>query len=177
MKKYSVIILALLSLLTFSCKNYSVELKTVQVEALKQIQFYEYKVSNLKVDTLKVNTILDDKLVGFYSGHVNFGIDFDYYFRNYIDNDSVVYIDTKLVILNKDNWFITSVDYMETGSFTNSERKALDIKANRAIYEKCMSEKSDIEARKNLEAQITDILTKKFHFKKVVINCKDATEL
>lgn len=177
MKKYSVIILALLSLLTFSCKNYSVELKTVQVEALKQIQFYEYKVSNLKVDTLKVNTLLDDKLVGFYSGHVNFGIDFDRYFQNHIENDSVVYIDTKLVILNKDNWFITDIDYMETGSFTNQERKALDIKANRAIYEQCMSEGSNIEAKKNLEAQIINILTKKFNFKRVVINCKDATEL
>ncbi len=170
----------LVSLILFSavsCGGNDIELNTTHIAALKQIRFYKWKVSNLKVDTIKVNTVFDDKLTGFYSGHVEFGIDFDHGFENRIDGDSIVHINTKLEILNIDKWLIDDFQYMETGKFSNAERKALDIKANRMIYAKCVSDGIVQKAKANLEEQITEVLTHKFHFKRVVIKCDDATRL
>jgi hypothetical protein len=172
-----ILLLSVVLSLIISCGGNNIELQTIHIAALKQIRFYKWKVSNLKVDTIKVNTVLDDKLTGFYSGHVEFGIDLDHDFKNHISGDSIVYIETKLEILNMDKWFIDEFQYMETGSFDNSERKALDEKANRLIYEKCVSEGTIQKAKENLEAQITDILTHKFNFKKVDIKCEYVEKL
>ncbi len=160
-----------------SCGSGDIELQTVHIAALKQVRFYKWKISNLKVDTLKINPVFDDKLTGFYSGHVDFGIDFDHNFKSRIDGDSIVHIETKLEILNIDKWFIDDFQYMETGSFEKSDRKELDERANRKIYEKCILEGTVQKASDNLKEQITEILTHKFKFKKVEINCQDATKL
>ena len=171
------LMLALVSLSAIYCGSDNIVLKTEHIAALKQIRFYKWKTSNLKVDTIKVNPVFDDKLTGFYSGHVDLGIDFDHHFTNHIEGDSVVYIETQLDILNTDKWFIEEFQYMETGTFTSAERKALDETANRKIFEKCLSEGTIDMAIANLNTQITDILINKFHFKNVVIKCKNNAKL
>ncbi|MBO7462152.1 MAG: DUF4230 domain-containing protein [Bacteroidales bacterium] len=157
-----------------SCGN-DMELKTIHIAALKQIRFYRWNSTPMKVESVKDNMVFDDNLIGVYSGHIDIGIDFDHGFKSRIDGDSIVHITAKLEILNTDKWFVDDFKYMETGSFDNSERKVLDAKANRLIYEKCISEGTVQKAKENMEAQIRDLLTHQFHFKKVYIDCIDAT--
>lgn len=177
-KCYAAIVLTILSLMMVSCQGGDVELKTIHIEALKQIRFYHYRVANVKAEIVKENRFSDDKLVGFYDGHVDFGINFDNRFKSRIYGDSLVVIETQLEVLNTDKWFIDGVpQYMEKGPFDMSERKALDEKANRMIYEKSISEGANKAAMQNLKEQITDVLTRKFNFKKVEINCQDVATI
>lgn len=177
-KFYTAIVVAILSLMSASCQGGDVELKSIHIEALKQIRFYHYRVANVKAELVRENKFVDDKLVGFYDGHVDFGINFDDRFKSRIYGDSLVVIDTQLEILNTEKWFIDGVpQYMESGDITMSDRKTLDEKANRMIYEKSISDGANKAAIQNLKEQITDVLTLKFNFQKVEINCADATGL
>ena len=175
---YAVIVMSILSLMMASCQGNDVELKSIHIEALKQIRFYHYRVANVKAELVRENRFVDDKLVGFYDGHVDFGINFDDRFKSRVYGDSLVVIDTHLEILNTDKWFIDGIpQYMENGDITMSDRKALDEKANRMIYERSIAEGANNAAIQNLKEQITDVLTLKFNFKKVEINCVDATKI
>ncbi|MBO7439900.1 MAG: DUF4230 domain-containing protein [Bacteroidales bacterium] len=177
-KFYEAMVVVILSLMLASCQGGDVELKSIHIEALKQIRFYHYRVANVKAELVRENNFVDDKLVGFYDGHVDFGINFDDRFKSRVYGDSLVVIDTHLEILNTEKWFIDGVpQYMEKGDITMSDRKALDEQANRMIYEKSISDGANKAAIQNLKEQITDILTRKFNFKKVEINCADATGL
>lgn len=177
-KFYAAMVMAILSLMLTSCQGGDVELKSIHIEALKQIRFYHYRVANVKVELVRENKFVDDKLVGFYDGHVDFGINFDDHFNSRVYGDSLVVIDTHLEILNTEKWFIDGVpQYMEKGNIDMKDRKALDEKANRMIYEKSISERANNAAIQNLKEQITDILILKFNFKKVEINCQDVSNM
>ena len=173
--KIVILLLSLLSTVLLYCNQTTIVLRPPEITALKQIQFYRYNVDGLKVESLKENTFLDDKLVGYYDGHVDFGIDFDNGFESRVEPDSTVHIWCNLQIINPNNQFIVKQQYMQMGSYELSEAKELDERANRLIYEKSIADGANVAAKQNLEEKITYVLTQQFKFKKVVIHCTDAT--
>lgn len=175
LNKMLILLLSFVSTILLYCNNTTIMLRPPEISALKQIQFYRYNVDGLKVESLKENTLLDDKLVGYYDGHVDFGIDFDNGFVSRVEPDSTVQIWCNLQIINPNKQFIVNQQYMQMGSFELSEAKELDERANRLIYEKSIADGANIEAQKNLEQKITYVLTQQFKFKNVVIHCSDAT--
>ncbi|MCQ2974107.1 MAG: DUF4230 domain-containing protein [Bacteroidales bacterium] len=161
----------IISILYVSCNSTECTLSIEQIAQLKQIRFYKYENGNIKVKHEKEGTFFNDKLVGFYEGHVDLGIDFDKNTFNSIvsDNGKTVVINTKIIILNSKNGFITNQRYQEVGSFTNEERAQLDKEANEKILEECKNNNGFEEAKINSEQEMIKIL-KSMGFENITIN-------
>ena len=52
-KFYEAMVVVILSLMLASCQGGDVELKSIHIEALKQIRFYHYRVANVKAELVR----------------------------------------------------------------------------------------------------------------------------
>ncbi len=133
------------------------------VTAMKEIgewQFLSISDEEL-VDTSKSSFLREDKLVRIYYGTLSLGIDMHNVEPQWISQsgDTVTVILPEIQLL--DNDFIDEARtkaFIETGTWSNSDREALYKKAYARMKKRCLTEENFAAARKNATEQVGKML-------------------
>ena len=140
-----------------------VELSPTQIESIKAIGQWEFlSISDEEiVDTVRHGFFGDDELVRIYSGTLRLGIDLsdteDGWLRADGDTLRVLLPDVKLL----DEHFLdeaSSRSFYESGTWSQSDRKALANKARRKMLARCLTPANIASAEQNATAQFHQML-------------------
>lgn len=140
-----------------------VELSPTQIESIKAIGQWEFlSISDEEiVDTVRHGFFGDDELVRIYSGTLRLGIDLsdteDGWLRTDGDTLRVLLPDVKLL----DEHFLdeaSSRSFYESGTWSQSDRKALANKARRKMLARCLTPANIAAAEQNATAQFHQML-------------------
>ena len=156
--------------LLFSCKQKN-DVTVSQIQALSQVRCYQYTVQSLRVEEVDEGLLFDDKVCGYYNGHVDVGIQSPEDITMTVSDDGKsVHVDVMLSILNKDGWYIDGAPkYIDGDGFCNEQMKDLDREANEQIYQRYVSAGGPADAQKNLRDKMTALL-KSFGYETIDIN-------
>ena len=140
-----------------------VELSPTQIESIKAIGQWEFlSISDEEiVDTVRHGFFGDDELVRIYSGTLRLGIDLsdteDGWLRADGDTLHVLLPDVKLL----DEHFLDEASarsFYESGTWSQSDRKALAYKARRKMLARCLTPANIASAEQNATAQFHQML-------------------
>ena len=140
-----------------------VELSPTQIESIKGIGQWEFlSISDEEiVDTVRHGFFGDDELVRIYSGTLRLGIDLsdteDGWLRADGDTLRVLLPDVKLL----DEHFLDEASarsFYESGTWSQSDRKALANKARRKMLARCLTPANIASAEQNATAQFHQML-------------------
>lgn len=140
-----------------------VELSPTQIESIKAIGQWEFlSISDEEiVDTVRHGFFGDDELVRIYSGTLRLGIDLndteDGWLRADGDTLRVLLPDVKLL----DEHFLDEASarsFYESGTWSQSDRKALANKARRKMLARCLTPANIASAEQNATAQFHQML-------------------
>ena len=140
-----------------------VELSPTQIESIKAIGQWEFlSISDEEiVDTVRHGFFGDDELVRIYSGTLRLGIDLsdteDGWLRADGDTLRVLLPNVKLL----DEHFLdeaSSRSFYESGTWSQSDRKALANKARRKMLARCLTPANIASAEQNATAQFHQML-------------------
>ena len=140
-----------------------VELSPTQIESIKAIGQWEFlSISDEEiVDTVRHGFFGDDELVRIYRGTLRLGIDLndteDGWLRADGDTLRVLLPDVKLL----DEHFLDEASarsFYESGTWSQSDRKALANKARRKMLARCLTPANIASAEQNATAQFHQLL-------------------
>ena len=140
-----------------------VELSPTQIESIKAIGQWEFlSISDEEiVDTVRHGFFGDDELVRIYSGTLRLGIDLSDTENGWLraDGDTlrVLLPDVKLL----DEHFLDEASarsFYESGTWSQSDRKALANKARRKMLARCLTPANIASAEQNATAQFHQML-------------------
>ena len=142
----------------------AIDVTPTMVDKMRSIGQWEFLAINDEelIDTVRTGFFSDDELVRIYYGTLHLGINFKDCSQDWIkkDKDTIRVTIPEITLL--DNNFIDeakSKSFFESGSWSNSDRKAMYERARAAMIKRCMTKENTDIARENAKDEIARTLS------------------